>query len=73
MGEESTIECIRARSNRGRRRSDRAVVVLARRSVYDLPTAVIAIVSLAVLLFRWKVPEPVIIALVGVAGLALHG
>ncbi len=49
-----------------------AVVVLARRSIYDLPTAVIAIVSLAVL-FRWKVPEPVIIAVAGVAGLALHG
>ena len=38
-----------------------AVIVLARRSVYDLPTIVIAIVSLAVL-FRWKVPEPVVIA-----------
>src|SRR5713226_4699644 len=50
-----------------------AVVVLARRSIYDLPTVVIAVVSLAVL-FRWKVPEPVIIAVAAVAGLSLrHG
>jgi len=48
-----------------------AVVVLARRSVYDLPTALICIVSLAVL-FRWKVPEPILIACSAVAGLALH-
>ena len=33
-----------------------AVVVLARRSIYDLPTMGIALVSLAVL-FRWKIPE----------------
>src|SRR5712675_2094660 len=37
-----------------------AVVVLARRSIYDLPTAIIGVASLAVL-FRWKVPEPIII------------
>src|SRR5437660_3941801 len=50
-----------------------AVVVLARRSIYDLPTVVIAVVSLAVL-FRWKVPEPVIIAVAAVAGLLVrHG
>src|SRR2546427_5807367 len=47
-----------------------AVVVLARRSIYDLPTVVIAVVSLAVL-FRWKVPEPVIIAVAAVAGFLL--
>jgi chromate transporter len=49
-----------------------AVVVLARRSIYDVPTGIIGIVSLA-LLFRWKVPEPVIIAAAAVVGLALHG
>jgi chromate transporter len=48
-----------------------AVIVLARRSVYDLPTVLIALASLAIL-FRWKVPEPVIISLAAVAGLALH-
>jgi chromate transporter len=48
-----------------------AVVVLARRSVYDLPTILIGAVSLAVL-FRWKVPEPVLIACAAGAGLALR-
>jgi chromate transporter len=48
-----------------------AVVVLARRSVYDLPTILICAVSLAVL-FRWKVPEPVLIACAAVVGLLLH-
>ncbi len=48
-----------------------AVVVLARRSVYDLPTILICAVSLGVL-FRWKVPEPVLIGCAAVAGLLLH-
>jgi len=48
-----------------------AVVVLARRSIYDLPTVLIAAVSLAIL-FRWKIPEPAVIAVAAVAGLALH-
>lgn len=48
-----------------------SVFVLARRSIYDWPTLIIAAVSLAIL-FRWKVPEPVLIAVAAVAGLALH-
>jgi chromate transporter len=48
-----------------------AVVVLARRSVYDWPTTLICAVSLAVL-FRWKVPEPILIACAAVAGLLLR-
>jgi chromate transporter len=48
-----------------------AVVVLARRSIYDVPTVIIAVVSLAVLM-KWKVPEPVIIAVAAVAGLGLR-
>lgn len=48
-----------------------AVVVLARRSIYDLPTMGIALVSLAVL-FRWKIPEPIVIACAAVAGLLLR-
>ena len=48
-----------------------AVIVLARRSVYDVGTFVIAIISLAVL-FRWKVPEPILIACSAVAGLVLR-
>jgi len=50
-----------------------AVVVLARRSIYDLPTVSIGVLSLAVLM-KWKVPEPLIITVAAVAGLALrHG
>jgi chromate transporter len=48
-----------------------AVIVLARRSVYDLPTILICVVSLAVL-FRWKIPEPALIACAAVAGLVLR-
>jgi chromate transporter len=48
-----------------------AVVVLARRSVYDLPTILICSLSLGIL-FRWKTPEPVLIAGAAVAGLLLH-
>jgi chromate transporter len=48
-----------------------AVVVLARRSVHDLPTVLICAVSLAVL-FRWKIPEPILIVAAGIAGLVLH-
>ncbi|PYY06438.1 MAG: chromate transporter [Acidobacteria bacterium] len=48
-----------------------AVVVLARRSVYDLPTILICLLSLAIL-FRWKIPEPVLIACAAVAGLLFH-
>jgi chromate transporter len=48
-----------------------AVIVLARRSIYDVPTFAIAIVSLSVL-FRWKVPEPVVIGCAAIAGLLLR-
>jgi chromate transporter len=48
-----------------------SVIVLARRSIYDLPTILICAVSLAIL-FRWKIPEPALIACAAVAGLLLH-
>ena len=48
-----------------------AVVVLARRSVFDLYTALICLITLLVL-FRWKIPEPVLIGCAAVAGLLLH-
>jgi chromate transporter len=48
-----------------------AVIVLARRSIYDLPTLAITIVSLAVL-FRWKIPEPIVIGCAAMAGLLLR-
>jgi chromate transporter len=48
-----------------------AVLVLARRSVYDLPTILICAASIAVL-FRWKVPEPILIACAALVGLFLR-
>lgn len=48
-----------------------AVVVLARRSIHDVTTAVIAVISVLVL-FKWKVPEPLLIAAAGIAGLVLY-
>jgi chromate transporter len=50
-----------------------AVVVLARRSILDIPTAVISLVVLVAALKLKKVPEPLIIAAAGVAGVLLHG
>jgi chromate transporter len=47
-----------------------AVVVLGQRSVTDLPTATIAVVS-ALVLWRWKVPEPLLILAATVVGLVL--
>jgi chromate transporter len=48
-----------------------AVVVLGRRAIHDLPTAVIAVVTLAVIL-RWKVYEPLIIGGAAIAGVLLY-
>lgn len=47
-----------------------AVVVLAQRAIVDIPTALIAVVSLAVL-WRFKVPEPLLVVAAGGIGLAL--
>ena len=49
-----------------------AVVVLTRQTVTDVPTAIIAIACLGLLLWR-KIPEPVFVALGGLAGILLHG
>jgi len=49
-----------------------SVIVLARRSIYDWPTVLIAIVTLGVL-FKWKAPEPLLIAIAALVGLVLHG
>jgi chromate transporter len=48
-----------------------ATVVLTRGAVVDVPTTVIAVVAL-VLLWRLKLPEPIIVVLAGAAGLLLH-
>jgi chromate transporter len=48
-----------------------AVLVLGSRAIKDVPTAVIAIVSLAIL-WRYKIPEPVIVSVAGIVGLILY-
>ncbi len=48
-----------------------AVIVLARRSIHDATTAIIAGATLVVL-SKWKVPEPVLIAMAGAMGLLLY-
>lgn len=47
-----------------------AVIVLATRAITDVPTTVIALVSLAVL-WKYKIPEPVIVPISGLVGLCL--
>ncbi|HEX7124417.1 MAG TPA: chromate transporter [Thermodesulfobacteriota bacterium] len=47
-----------------------AVIILAGRAIIDLPTAAIALGSLA-LLWRLKVPEPLLVQAAGAAGLVL--
>jgi len=50
-----------------------AAYILARRSLVDIPTVTIAVVTLAVLMLAKKIPEPVMILGAGVAGVLLHG
>jgi chromate transporter len=51
-----------------------ATVVLARGAVIDIPTALIAVASLAYLRrLKFKLKEPVLVFATGVAGLLLHG
>ena len=47
-----------------------AVIVLAAKAITDLPTAAIALISHGVL-WRYKIPEPVIVTVSGVVGLIL--
>jgi len=48
-----------------------AVYVLGRRAIHDWPTVMIALVAL-VIIFRWKVPEPLLIAGAALAGALLY-
>jgi chromate transporter len=50
-----------------------AAYILARRSLIDVPTGIISLVTLTMLLFTKKVPEPLVILAAGAAGLLLHG
>ncbi len=45
-----------------------AAFVLGRRAIFDLPTAAIALATLGIV-WRWKVPEPFLIAAAGIIGL----
>lgn len=48
-----------------------AVVVLTRQAIVDGPTAAIAVTSLA-LLWRFKIPEPAVVAAAGALGLLIY-
>ena len=50
-----------------------AAYILARRSLVDVPTVLIGIVTLTVLMTTKKVPEPIVILAAGVVGILLHG
>lgn len=48
-----------------------AVIVMAQRSIVDIPTTLIAIIALGILIYIKKIQEPYIIALAAIAGLIL--
>lgn len=47
-----------------------AVVVIALRAIYDVPTVLIAVVSLGIL-WRYKVPEPILVVAAAIMGLVV--
>ena len=49
-----------------------AAYILARRSLFDVTTVTIGVVTLTVLMLTKKIPEPVMIMAAGAAGLVLH-
>jgi len=49
-----------------------AVIVLGRRSIMDWPTAVIALITVILLLQKWKVPEPIVVSLAALVGWIIH-
>jgi chromate transporter len=51
-----------------------AAIVIGRETVSGWLSAAIALIALALLVQRWvKVPEPALVALAALAGIALHG
>lgn len=50
-----------------------AAYILARRSLIDVPTMMIGLVTLGILMVTKKVPEPVVILAAGAVGVLLHG
>jgi chromate transporter len=49
-----------------------AALVLGRRAIFDLPTAVLCAATLLVIFKVKKVPEPLVILAAGVVGLTVH-
>ena len=49
-----------------------AAVVLGRRAIVDVPTALIALATLGTLVYAKRVPEPVVIVAAGIIGLVIH-
>ena len=45
-------------------------MVLGQRAIFDIPTAAIALIGLA-LLWRYRLQEPILVAAAGIAGLLL--
>jgi chromate transporter len=45
-----------------------AVVLIAVKAIYDIPTALLAVATFAVL-WRYKVPEPIVVLVAGLIGL----
>src|SRR5205823_9076561 len=50
-----------------------AAFILARRSLVDLPTVLIGLITLTILILTKKIPEPILILVAGAAGVLLHG
>ena len=50
-----------------------AAYILARRSLTDVPTVLIAVITFAILTATKKIPEPVLILVAGVIGMVLRG
>jgi chromate transporter len=50
-----------------------AAYILARRSLVDLPTLLIGLITLAILMLTKKIPEPFVIVAAGAVGVLLHG
>src|SRR5436853_2830979 len=49
-----------------------AAVILSRRALVDVPTVLMALISVAMLLGFKKIPEPLLILAAGIAGVVLH-
>jgi len=50
-----------------------AAYILARRSLVDLPTVLIGLITVAILMLTKKIPEPIVILAAGAVGVVLHG